>query len=124
MIPSKKHLFFAILIGVSLLSSTQSYGLPAFARKYQMECTMCHEPVPRLNEFGYKFRAAGFRLPSEIGKGEASRDYSDYIAARVVFDGTYESIVGSDNNTGVNTAALNNIGFESASIYPLVGAFG
>jgi hypothetical protein len=124
MIPSKKHLFLAIVIGVSLLSSTQSYGLPAFARKYQMECTMCHEPVPRLNEFGYKFRAAGFRLPEEIGKGEASSDYSNYIAARVVFAATDASTKGSDNNTTVNQAGQSNISFSSASIYPLVGAFG
>ena len=122
---SRKHLFLAIVIGVSLLSSSRSYGIPAFARRYQMECTMCHEPVPRLNEFGYKFRAAGFRLPEEIGKGEADRDYSNYIAARVVFAGSYKSTKGSDNNTGVNQSAQDNIvGFQSASIYPLCGAFG
>ncbi len=85
---------------------------------------MCHEPVPRLNEFGYKFRAAGFRLPEEIGKGEASGDYSNYIAARVVVSGTYQSVVGSDNNTGVNTTALNDISFGPAAIYPLCGSFG
>ncbi|MDP4198615.1 MAG: hypothetical protein Q8922_00235 [Bacteroidota bacterium] len=131
MISSKKRLWMlghplilASVLGAALLSPSQSYGIPAFARKYQMECTMCHEPVPRLNEFGYKFRAAGFRLPSEIGKGEASDDYSNYIAARVVVSGTYQSTVGSDNNTGVNTTALNNINFGPAAIYPLCGAFG
>lgn len=121
---SVKHLFFAALLGVVLLPASRSYGIPAFARKYQMECTMCHEPVPRLNEFGYKFRNAGFRLPEEIGKGEASGDYSNYIAARVVFAGTDKSTVGSDNNSSRDQSGQSNIGFSSASIYPLCGAFG
>jgi hypothetical protein len=121
---SKKYLFLAVVIGVSSILPSQSYGIPAFARKYQMDCTMCHEPVPRLNEFGYKFRAAGFRLPEEIGKGEASRDYSDYISARVVFAGTDKSTKGSDNNSLVNQSGQMNIGFQSASIYALCGAFG
>ena len=128
---SKKHLwmvghplFLAIVIGVSLLPTTRSYGIPAFARRYQFDCTMCHEPVPRLNEFGYKFRAAGFRLPSEIGKGEPSGDYSNYIAARVVFTGSEASAKGSSNNSNADQSGQSNIGFSSASIYPLVGAFG
>jgi hypothetical protein len=120
----KQYSFSAILIGVLLLASSPSYGIPAFARKYQMECTMCHEPVPRLNEYGYKFRAAGFRRPEEIGKGEASSDYSDYIAARVMFAATDKSTAGSDNNTSVDQSGQTNIGFQSASIYPLCGAFG
>ena len=85
---------------------------------------MCHEPIPRLNEFGYKFRAAGFRRPSEIGKGENSNDYSDYLSVRGQFQGTIKSTVGSDNNTAVNQSAQDNINFTSASIYPLIGAFG
>src|ERR1035437_9091934 len=113
---SKKHLFLAIVLGVSLLPATRSYGIPAFARRYQYDCTMCHEPVPRLNEFGYKFRAAGFRLPSEIGKGEPSGDYSNYIAARVVFQAADVSAKGSDNNTGVNQSGQSNITLSSASI--------
>ncbi len=114
---------FAIV--VALCASVQNASaIPAFARRYQMECTMCHDPVPRLNEFGFKFRAAGFRRPSEIGKGEASNEIGDYLSVRGVFQGAYKSTVGSDNNTGVNTTAQNNLNFSSASLYPLAGAFG
>ncbi|MGC8654477.1 MAG: hypothetical protein ACP5US_10865 [Candidatus Kryptoniota bacterium] len=44
--------------------------MPNFARRYNMECTACHTVIPRLNEFGYQFRAAGYRMPEEIGKTE------------------------------------------------------
>src|ERR1035437_8266221 len=42
-------------------------AMPIFARKYGFKCTYCHTTIPRLNETGFRFRAAGFRLPSEIG---------------------------------------------------------
>jgi hypothetical protein len=37
-------------------------AIPAFARKYEMSCTQCHAPAPRLNRFGELFAAHGFRM--------------------------------------------------------------
>lgn len=48
-------------------------GIPAFARKYGVSCSMCHSPVPRLNSFGEAFAANGF----EFMPGEAPRDTID-----------------------------------------------
>lgn len=38
-------------------------GIPAFARKYQISCQVCHSPaIPRLKAFGDEFAGNGFRL--------------------------------------------------------------
>jgi hypothetical protein len=37
-------------------------AIPAFARRYQLSCTTCHAPFPRLNAFGEEFAARGYRL--------------------------------------------------------------
>src|ERR687886_1513589 len=59
-------------------------ALPMFARKYGVSCATCHTSPPRLNETGYRFRAAGFRMPEEIGKRpEVPFDIYDYVSARV-----------------------------------------
>jgi hypothetical protein len=38
-------------------------AIPAFARKYQISCQVCHSPaIPRLKPFGNEFAGNGFRL--------------------------------------------------------------
>ena len=44
-------------------------AVPVFARKYGFNCTMCHSAYPRLNDFGARFRAGGYRLPG-LGNAE------------------------------------------------------
>jgi len=40
-----------------------AYCIPAFARKYQISCQVCHSPVmPRLKAFGSEFAGNGFRM--------------------------------------------------------------
>lgn len=55
-----------------LLGATASPAdaIPAFARKYNVSCLMCHAPIPRLNTFGERFAENGF----EFLPGEAPRD--------------------------------------------------
>ena len=41
----------------------ESFAIPAFARKYQISCQVCHSPaMPRLKGFGEEFAGNGFRL--------------------------------------------------------------
>ena len=49
------------------LNPTPAKAMPMFSRKLGVPCETCHTTIPRLNETGYKFRAAGFRFP-EIGR--------------------------------------------------------
>lgn len=45
------------------LPGEKASGIPAFARKYQISCQVCHSPAsPRLKAFGDDFAGAGFRM--------------------------------------------------------------
>lgn len=63
----KRNYFFiftSIITGILfLLALPQAGAIPAFARKYQISCQVCHSPVaPRLKGFGEEFAGNGFRL--------------------------------------------------------------
>src|SRR5215471_18254476 len=74
------------MFGLSLLISRSTKAMPMFARKYGVPCSTCHTTAPRLNETGYRFRAAGFRMPEELGrKSEETFDIFDYLSTRVQF---------------------------------------
>jgi len=46
-----------------LVPGKRCNAIPAFARKYQISCQVCHSPVmPRLKAFGEEFAGNGFRL--------------------------------------------------------------
>jgi len=49
-----------------ILSSSQAANaLPAFARKYGLRCSACHESWPMLNYFGQKFKDNGYQLMND-----------------------------------------------------------
>lgn len=48
-----------------LLSASQSFGIPAFARMYGTSCSTCHLDFPKLNDFGKAFKDAGFKFPKD-----------------------------------------------------------
>ncbi len=55
---------FALI--VLILSTSQSANaLPAFARKYGLRCSACHESWPMLNFFGQKFKDNGYQLMND-----------------------------------------------------------
>jgi hypothetical protein len=60
----KKSIYILTLIILSLtLLINESYGIPAFARKYKTSCATCHYCIPKLNAFGKAFLNNGFRWP-------------------------------------------------------------
>lgn len=67
---------FPLALGLALsvltlaLSPANASAIPPFARKYGVSCSMCHQPIPRLNAFGEAFAEHGF----EFAVGEAARD--------------------------------------------------
>lgn len=46
-----------------LLVSSEAQAVPAFARKYNVNCTVCHTRPPRLNTFGERFLENGYQMP-------------------------------------------------------------
>jgi hypothetical protein len=56
----------ALVLTFLLLSSSQNANaLPAFARKYGLRCSACHESWPMLNYFGQKFKDNGYQLMND-----------------------------------------------------------
>lgn len=53
---------FALALLALALGAAQVHAIPAFARKYNLTCMTCHDPMPRLNSFGERFAAQGFVL--------------------------------------------------------------
>lgn len=54
---------FITLVLLLTLQVIKVNAIPAFARKYQISCQVCHSPVmPRLKGFGEEFAGNGFRL--------------------------------------------------------------
>lgn len=59
-----------MLTVVGLLLPAPAAAIPAFARKYKVSCSLCHNPIPKLTAFGEQFAANGLRFASD----EAPRD--------------------------------------------------
>lgn len=75
--------FFVSMTGIDLIRVSDAHAIPAWARKYDQPCQMCHYPaVPRLNAFGHKFRQAGYRTPDEINQVIKVENVSNYLSVR------------------------------------------
>ncbi|MHB8482272.1 MAG: hypothetical protein ACYDBV_05995 [Nitrospiria bacterium] len=70
--------FVFMLIGICGFLFTyvpDALAIPAFARKYDVSCVMCHTAFPKLNDFGVNFRDNGYQmgsdsdLPTNLDKG-------------------------------------------------------
>jgi len=56
--------FLGLLFLISSFSQ-RAEALPAFARKYGLRCSACHEAWPMLNYFGQKFKDNGYQLMND-----------------------------------------------------------
>ncbi len=54
-----------LLIVLILGTSPSATAIPAFARKYGLRCSACHESWPMLNFFGQKFKDNGYQLMND-----------------------------------------------------------
>jgi len=54
---------FLVMTMLMVIPPDQADAIPAFARKYQISCQVCHSPaLPRLKAFGDDFAGDGFRM--------------------------------------------------------------
>jgi len=95
-----------LLLGLILLGMARpAYGIPAFARKYGLKCTACHEAVPLLNVFGRAFRDNGYRLNN--GKDDAiSTDPSYWPIFAWVEENYQYNYARSDKKTEFNNGSV------------------
>lgn len=89
-----------VTTGVLLATVRESEAIPAWARKYGADCSMCHYPaIPRLNSFGQQFRRAGYRTPDEFGKEQDVTKVGDFLSARTRVRFGYENKLGQIERT-------------------------
>ena len=72
---------WAALVAAMLLAPAPARAFPAFARKYGLRCTACHESWPKLNDFGRAFRDNGYQLLT--GKDDTIFETPGYWPASV-----------------------------------------
>jgi hypothetical protein len=53
---------FGLTLLAAALLAAPADAIPAFARKYNLTCMSCHDPIPRLTAMGERFAAQGFTL--------------------------------------------------------------
>lgn len=60
-------LLLALLLAASVQAAPQAAirAIPAFARKYGLPCSACHEAWPKLNAFGQTFKDNGYQLGND-----------------------------------------------------------
>ena len=124
----------AILIFSTTGGAASVAAMPMFARKYSVGCAFCHTTIPRLNENGFKFRAAGFRLPDSLGKSEPEKKFElgDSFSARIQsrFDSQKTNqpngapIANCPGNVCGPRTTTNAFSFMEATLYPLTGSWG
>jgi len=98
--------------------STKAWAMPNFARKEGVACTVCHTTIPRLTEYGFQYRKAGFRDPGEIGNSSETK-LVNVLAARIQirYDAKHRDDAGKTTNS-------NQLTFHEFTFYPLSGSFG
>lgn len=85
--------FLLLIIGAVLMQMQQAEAIPAFARKYNMSCTTCHAPIPRLKAYGDDFAGNGFVLADQeapryfVETGDDELDLIRDFPIGVRFDG-------------------------------------
>ena len=128
---------FAMVLCAALLlvalGSMKVSSMPMFARKLGVPCETCHTTIPRLNQTGYKFRAAGFRFPEQIGKAEDKKfELGDFFSARI--QARYDTqVTNQPNGAGVANVIggipgprtrTNAFSYMETTLYPLTGSWG
>jgi len=63
--PVRTLLYFAAVLGIFLSTVSPASALPAFARKYGMPCSSCHEAWPKLSPFGQQFKDNGYQMGND-----------------------------------------------------------
>ncbi len=102
------YLFILIPITgfVNFLLADVAEAIPAFARKYNVTCTVCHTKPPRLNPFGEAFHMAGYQIPMtesgeilkkrKVGRVNLEKELLNIFAMR--FTGNFADLVQADEN--------------------------
>lgn len=101
----------ALLTFLLLSSAEQARAdrIPAFARKYKVSCSLCHNPVPTLNEFGETFAGNGFRFSATepprdtLDVGDQLLELATNLPLAIRFDAYGQVFTNGESGTDLET---------------------
>ncbi len=104
----------AVLAIVAFVFVSPASAIPAFARKYSLRCTACHESWPVLNDFGRNFRDNGYQL--RLGKDDTVTAEPGYWPVAVHVLPAYEYTKVTNQPTDQGSKNIGSGGVTDASI--------
>ena len=112
-----------LVVLLSFGSTQDAHAIPAFARKYGLPCSACHEAWPKLNTFGQKFKDEGYQLGNEKDAPIWQRPEFWPVAMRITPHWHLERAGRTpvDTSAGVVEQAVNTSGFDLTGIDILTG---
>ncbi len=105
---------WAAVLLAGLLSPPSATAIPAFARKYGLRCTACHEAWPVLNDFGRAFRDNGYQML--LGKDDPVTTNPGYWPVSIRITPHYEFDEVTNQPTDQGTKSLRTGSFATVGI--------
>ncbi len=102
---------------MSLFVATEAQAIPAFARKYDVNCTACHTAPPILNTYGQRFLENGYQLPGTEDGGSTGKkklgdlnldDVNQYVGFRLVGNAFSNWSFKKQNPAGADAGVVEN----------------
>jgi hypothetical protein len=99
----------AVLITVAPASPAHGEEIPAFARRYGVSCSLCHQAVPKLSAFGEEFAGNGFRMAANepprdtTGTGDPLLQLARRLPLALRFDAYVNGYVNGRASTDLQT---------------------
>ncbi len=79
-LPRKFCVLSCTLTLLGLVWSASANAVPAFARKYDVNCNTCHRAYPELNAAGRQFKELGYRFPAGSSfEEDVTQEISDFL---------------------------------------------
>ena len=112
--PLQVFLQLAVFGIVMFVFVSPASAIPAFARKYSLRCTSCHEAWPVLNDFGRSFRDNGYQL--RLGRDDTVTADPGYWPVAVHITPTYEYTKVTNQSTDQGVKDIGSGGIADAGI--------
>jgi len=116
----KVLLYSVVFLGAVLVDCRPAKALPAFARKYGMPCSSCHEAWPMLSPFGQQFKDNGYQMGNDrdapIFQQAAYWPVTFRITPIWHRESTSSAPVDGSNGPGANQAKITTQGFDLSGL--------
>lgn len=99
-------------------------AMPAWSRKYNTDCTLCHTTYPRLNRTGYEFKRRGYRFEWESGKKDRTSAGAVETASYTPPPATDSSRSGEVLYKKLDCASCHSIKGEGGKVGPALDGIG